>query len=1010
MTSLAQDDETGVIITGAGGVGKTRLSMELALFARTQGWLVLQASPRLQREDLEHLAEAYSSSQDQRILLLFDYLEQARHFPELVDQIISLNVSYGYRIRFAATCRSAYYHSAVDRSLPHHRHMDLTPPAGAAAREWIDSHRAAAVDHILKHVGLSADEAHRAVCHGTPVLAVFLAYLKELHRKEDLAQLLRERNFGVWVSRRLQMTFETPGVSRTLGKLVPMFPMAAHVFQRLTDTERQLFDRLAADRWIERSVPAGSTWIAVHDVLTDQILLAYCQTIPATVPEFIEELLTRAAELGTLRSVLFALQRVSDHPLLADVNWSALLLKKTTQDTAAWKTVSDTLLATSLLEPAELVELLAQRGDLWEGAETASYFHSGLGWLATRLRPQHGEIPEPARSCLANWIKRVAPHADATNYPLTWGLRLCPADVREQCLSWLRRHSDNYDAHYLLVEWLKSGFGWEIVSPFVRQWAQLFFQHPNFSFIAEAWLVARGPLNVLSELILAWVAEHGQKESAQFVYRPWLDAGGELSARVDARNTIADRILNWVAEYGQKEQAEYVYRSWLNAGGELLARVDAENTIADRILKWVAEHGQKEQAEYVYRSWLDAGGGLSARVDMDNTIADSILKWVGEHGQKEVARFVYQSWLDAKAGLSARVDADNSMAGRILKWVAEHGQKEVAQFVYQSWLDSKAGLSARVDADNSMAGRILKWVAEHGQKEVAQFVYQSWLDAGGGLSARVDMDNTIADRILKWVGEHGQKEVAQFVYQSWLDAGGGFIARIDANNTIGDLILAWVTEHGEKKSADFVYRAWLSAGGDLERIFHAAATWLHTNRDQEDAVYLIKNLSGASDLPLQTSQDILYWCRTFPDNPDAVWRLSRLGLKLREPALEDEALGTAEALIVPRLKQDRLDRGTSGQITAIICNLICALAQPLQRQRANALLVAWLRHPSSFGSDPPAFRGIQQPEFVQRVTDLVDAGILDRNKDEAALRRFVAWLKTWPKERLDALRSYCPGA
>jgi hypothetical protein len=694
LRRLEEDESPGVIITGAGGVGKTRMGMELGLHARRQGWVVLCAVGHLRPETLDQFAEDFATAADQRVLLLIDYVEQMSEFSKLVDRIVSLNATYGYRIRFAGNCRTTYYYSVVVGAIPDHLLVDLTPHATGPACEWIESHRAAVVDHILRHAGLPPDQAHRAICHDTPVLAVFMAYLRELGRDEDLAQLLELQDFALWVSRRVQMTFDQSGVSRDLATLVAMFPMFCSVCNKLPNAQmRTLFDQLAADRWIERDQPTGTgaeIWVTVHDVLADQILLAYCRTIPATVQEFVDELLDRAAEMGTLWPVLFTLQRVAGQPPLLGVDWHGLLLRKTGENPGVWKSVRDLLIGTSLLQPTQVVELLSQRSDLWEGAETSVPFQCRLATLATRLRPKDGgEIPEPARSTLALWFRKVAPHADETDYPLTWGLRLCPEDIREFALAWLSRHGETFDAHYPLVAWLQSGQGHQSVNKYIVRWANRFSRHPNLSFLIRAWCEAGGPLTSISNTVLAWVAEHGQKEAAQFVYPAWLKGGGRLTAVVDQQGTtIGEHILAWVAEHGQKEVAEFVYRAWLGAGGGLTDDTPHGTAIRNAVLAWVAVHGQKEEATFVYQAWLNAGGGLTEKDPQGTTIGGRILAWVAEHGQKEVAQFVYQAWLNAGGGLTEKNPQGTTIGGRILAWVAEHGQKEHAGFVYRAWLDA----------------------------------------------------------------------------------------------------------------------------------------------------------------------------------------------------------------------------------------------------------------------------------------------------------------------------------
>ncbi len=69
---LKGGDTTGLVVTGGGGVGKTRLMLEIGRLAQRKGWLVLRVQSRLREDALERLAERITS--DAPVLLLVDYI------------------------------------------------------------------------------------------------------------------------------------------------------------------------------------------------------------------------------------------------------------------------------------------------------------------------------------------------------------------------------------------------------------------------------------------------------------------------------------------------------------------------------------------------------------------------------------------------------------------------------------------------------------------------------------------------------------------------------------------------------------------------------------------------------------------------------------------------------------------------------------------------------------------------------------------------------------------------
>jgi len=136
---------TGVIISGAGGVGKTRLSLEVGLSAKEQGWIVLQSVSRLTEDAIVGLVEWLAPPM--RVLILFDYMELQSSAEELIETINRLNDTYSLHIRYLGTCRSSYYRSLRDVA----RHMPVFLSAiEDAHRETLEGYHTRVVHHVLQ--------------------------------------------------------------------------------------------------------------------------------------------------------------------------------------------------------------------------------------------------------------------------------------------------------------------------------------------------------------------------------------------------------------------------------------------------------------------------------------------------------------------------------------------------------------------------------------------------------------------------------------------------------------------------------------------------------------------------------------------------------------------------------------------------------------------------------------------------------------------------------------------
>jgi hypothetical protein len=662
LNQLDGDHFTGLVVTGSGGIGKTRLTLEIGRLAQEKDWLVLRVLTRLKEDALDHLARFIK--QETRVLLLIDYVETQRDFVTLVDTLNDLNDSIGFRLRYVANCRTTYYQTLAATS--RHRKVDLSPAlVEPSLLAWFESYQYHTVRHILESSGVEVTESHLKVCRDIPILAVFISYLHRSNRTTELEQLLAEEDFTRWLVRRLQQTFDSTEVSTNLAQLVALFPIPPDAVKcPELQPHRELFNRLATDGWIEK-LPADETrdverWEAAHDLLADRILLSYLESVPRTIENFVYDLFSLARRVGCLRSALTALQRLADQ--LKTLDWQTILNRAIAEDPAAWRNVRDLLIRTPLLTYLQKIDLLGAHEEVWRGAEEEMGFQLGVGWLTRWTLDQKGvELNETQRSTLTAWLQKMSSHATASNYALTSGIKFCPEAVREDALSWIHARPRVFQTHFLMVAWLEQGLPAEPIASSVGQWALKFSILPHLSFIVRAWLKAAGDKEILRAPIKTWLALHATDSEANFVYRAWLAAGGEIEL-------VTDSIAAWLALHAADAEAGFVYQPWLAAGGEI-------ELVKDSIVAWLALHATDTEAQFVYRAWLDAGGDI-------RLIQASMVTWLIEHKDSEGADFLYRGWLDQRfnsrvSHLLVREARDECRGGFCLQGVASEGRRSL---------------------------------------------------------------------------------------------------------------------------------------------------------------------------------------------------------------------------------------------------------------------------------------------------------------------------------------------
>ena len=686
LDRLEGTEFTGLVVTGAGGVGKTRLSLEIGRRAQKRGWTVLRVRTRLQKDTLYALGERLTPAA--RVLLVIDYIETQRDFAEVVEILNDLNDRLHFNVRYLANCRTSYYQAVAATS--RHREVDISPHGLGRAEHWFEGYRSATVRHILGQSGLEVTEKHLAVCRDIPVLAVLLAYLHATGRGDELEGLLEEEDFARWVAKRVQLSFPGASIDRKLATLMALFPMPdALATQGALQEYRALLDPLATDGWIEKlalsAAPEGLVWTTAHDVLADQVVLSYLRTIPHTVEHFAEELLTFAARAGCLRSALLSLQRLADQPAVKTVDWSPLVTRQMDSNPGAWREVRDLVVRLPLLSPAERIALLAGRDEIWGDAEEEVDLQNAIGWFA-RWAVEEGAatISPDHRTILTSWVEKAARHVSVSNFVLTWGIRFAPESVHGPALEWILARPKLFQTHYLLVAWLERGLPHDGIRDSVTRWLEKFPRDPHVSFVVAAWLDAKGESELVREPVREWLKEHATIPEAQFVYRAWLVAEGELEL-------VRKGIEEWLMDHATIPEAQFVYRAWLDANGGL-------ELVREPVRGWLKDHAATPEAGFVYRGWLDAGG--------EKEYIEAWMKdWLDLHGRAVDADFLFRAWLDAGGDFSV-------IREPALLWLSENYDKPEA-----SYLAKKLAKQPNLPLDT--VREILSWCRKFNEDEDA---------------------------------------------------------------------------------------------------------------------------------------------------------------------------------------------------------------------------------------------------------------------------------------------------
>jgi peptidyl-tRNA hydrolase len=694
LSRLGSGGLTGFIITGSGGVGKTRLTLEMGRLALEANWLVFRVKERLKAAGIEQLVEQIDPSQ--KVLLLIDYVETQQDFAEMVETLNELNEDGEFQFRYVANCRTTYYSSIRDAS--QHQRIDLSPPDTAA--DWFKRYRHETVRHILKQGDVSESEEYVDLCRDTPILAVFLAYLRSSGKDGDLAALADEESFGKWLLKRIRLSFQKPDVEQELALLIAQFPLSNVVAESIYGGEyHDLFSKLVNDGWIEKDASSYDlngdlSWIAIHDVLADQVLTHYLESHPGTVEFFINKLLNFAVQKGCLRSTLYTLQRLIGLSLVSNLDWLKILSRHMLSAPDAWREIRDILLRNSLMPSQQTLSLLDEHETVWAGIETEMSFQSALAAFTREYLSGSGiENDDSTNLILSRWIQKSVLQ-ETRVYPLiSWGLRLCPEIVREAAFHWIVTYPRQFQTQYLLGSWIVSGLPIEQqIQAALVKWLNTHELAVEARFVYDAWLDAGGETAVVQAHLTQWLNTHESATEASFVYKSWLDAGGEKAV-------VQAHLTQWLNTHESDVEAQFVYNAWLDARGE-------KAIVQTHLTQWLNTHELAAEARFVYKAWLDAGGEKAI-------VQIHLTQWLNTHESDVETQFIYKAWLDA-GGEKAVVQA------HLTQWLNTHELALEASFVYNAWLYAGGGREF-------VQAHLTQWLNTHELDLEARFIYNAWL-------------------------------------------------------------------------------------------------------------------------------------------------------------------------------------------------------------------------------------------------------------------------------------------
>lgn len=571
LRKLENPGETSVfLLQGPGGVGKTRLMLEIGKRLKSAGQNTLYASTSTTPEDVK--AALATLEDDEQAYLLFDYVENVQEFAQIADIVGQHNdEALDNRALIIGSLRASQYKRVLKelRNVPSFNEYDAPPESVEEIRlqrlqdgDFEARFHGWLCDQILEtHFGIGWEEL-RSICGETPALAAFLAYTSERSLDDRLASDLRQqdqaqlqvagsKDFKQWFRKKIKASVHSSSTDSWINDVAQFFvvlPTMLPLSHRHQIVQKQTFDGLLDDGWIEASIEddGGEHVEIVHDVFVDTAMDVWNEDSLSTQSgrwrkaKELNDTANRALKLGLLPSFVRNLNRSKD-PSLDGIS-SAL----SEEDRQALNTFvvgivdenGEQIEATLPLLRASFISLQARfrlAASAIEKRTDIEPINASLLKLLEWAQEHESAIDDADRATVISGLKAWISDETITHHRLIRALSTAPECFYDDLLVRIGEKPGGMESLSLLIIGIRSARRLDDrersiseLSPRVHYCLSVNEQTAQARSLFLEWTSAIQGIDGINDWLITWLTypDNAKHPKTEVIYRTWLKFGG----------------------------------------------------------------------------------------------------------------------------------------------------------------------------------------------------------------------------------------------------------------------------------------------------------------------------------------------------------------------------------------------------------------------------------------------------------------------------------------------------